>query len=126
MPSVYNHWLVALSIVVAVLVSYTALRLAARVATSEPQGARVWLLGGAVAMGIGIWSMHFIGMLAFSLPIALRYDVPTTLGTMLVAILTSGCAIGIAGGADLGLRRLAGGALLMGCGIFIMHYGGMS
>ena len=126
MQATYNSWLVALSVVVAVLVSYTALSLAARVAAVEGRSARVWLLGGAVAMGIGIWSMHFIGMLAFSLPIALRYDVPTTLGTLLVAILTSGCAIGIAGGADLGLRRLAGGALLMGCGIFIMHYGGMS
>jgi two-component system sensor histidine kinase/response regulator len=126
MQATYNFWLVALSVVVAVLVSYTALSLAARVAAVQAGLARVWLLGGAVAMGIGIWSMHFIGMLAFSLPIALRYDVPTTLGTMVVAILTSGCAIGIAGGADLGLRRLAGGALLMGCGIFIMHYGGMS
>jgi PAS domain S-box-containing protein len=126
MQATYNSWLVALSVVVAVLVSYTALSLAARVAAVQGRSARVWLLGGAVAMGIGIWSMHFIGMLAFSLPIALRYDVPMTLGTLAIAILTSGCAIGIAGGADLGLRRQAGGAALMGCGIFIMHYGGMS
>jgi two-component system sensor histidine kinase/response regulator len=126
MQATYNSWLVALSVAVAVLVSYTALSLAARVAAVQGRLARVWLLGGAVAMGIGIWSMHFIGMLAFSLPIALRYDVAGTVGTLLVAIVTSGCAIGIAGGTDLGLRRLAGGALLMGCGIFIMHYGGMS
>jgi two-component system sensor histidine kinase/response regulator len=126
MQATYNSWLVALSVAVAILVSYTALSLAARVAAVQGRLARVWLLGGAVAMGIGIWSMHFIGMLAFSLPIALRYDVATTVGTLGVAILTSGCAIGIAGGTDLGLRRQAGGALLMGCGIFIMHYGGMS
>ena len=126
MQATYNSWLVAWSVVVAVLVSYTALSLAARVAAVQGRLARVWLVGGAIAMGIGIWSMHFIGMLAFSLPIALRYDVPATAGTLLVAILTSGCALGIAGGADLGLRRLAGGAVLMGSGIFIMHYGGMS
>ena len=114
MQATYNSWLVALSVVVAVLVSYTALSLAARVAAVQGRLGRVWLLGGAVAMGIGIWSMHFIGMLAFSVPITLRYDVLTTLGTLAIAILTSGCAIGIAGGADLGLRRLAGGALLMG------------
>ena len=126
MQATYNFWLVALSVAVAVLVSYTALSLASRVAAVQGRLARVWLLGGAVAMGIGIWSMHFIGMLAFSLPIALRYDVATTVGTLVVAILTSGCAIRIGGGTDLGLRRQAGGAVLMGCGIFIMHYGGMS
>jgi PAS domain S-box-containing protein len=126
MQAIYNPWLVALSVAVAVLVSYTALSLAARVAAVQARMARIWLLGGAVAMGIGIWSMHFIGMLAFSLPIALRYDVASTLWSLLVAILTSGCAIGIAGGTDLGWRRLAGGGLLMGSGIFIMHYGGMS
>ncbi len=64
MPSIYNHWLVGLSLVVAMLVSYTALRLASRVATSEGKGSRIWLGIGAIAMGIGIWSMHFVGMLA--------------------------------------------------------------
>src|SRR5580658_5107199 len=126
MPSVYNHWLVALSIVVAVLVSYTALRLAARVATSEPQGARVWLGIGAVAMGIGIWSMHFIGMLAFSLPIPLAYNIPTTLASLAVAIITSGFALGITSGQRLNVARLAGAAGVMGAGISAMHYMGMA
>ncbi len=57
MASVYDHWLVALSIFVAMLVSYTALRLAARVAASEGHGARIWLGIGAIAMGVGIWSL---------------------------------------------------------------------
>jgi PAS domain S-box-containing protein len=77
-------------------------------------------------MGVGIWSMHFIGMMAFSLPIALRYDVMTTLGSLLLAILTSGWAIAIAGGRRLGGRRLATGGVVMGVGICAMHYSGMS
>src|SRR5450755_3010719 len=101
MPSVYNHWLVGLSIVVAVLVSYTALRLAARVATSEAQGSRIWLGIGAIAMGVGIWSMHFVGMLAFSLPIPIAYDVSTTLASLAVAIVTSGFALAITSGQEL-------------------------
>ena len=126
MQATYNSWLVALSVVVAVLVSYTALSLAARVAAANATLVRVWLIGGAIAMGIGIWSMHFIGMMAFSLPIPLRYNVTTTLISLGIGILTSGCAIWIAGGAQLGARRLAGGALLMGTGICGMHYSGMS
>jgi PAS domain S-box-containing protein len=126
MQATYNAWLVALSIAVAMLVSYTALSLAARVAAAQIGLARVWLFGGAAAMGIGIWSMHFIGMLAFTLPIALRYDVTTSLFSLLVAILTSGCALWTASGTQLGRLRLAGGAVLMGSGIVIMHYSGMS
>jgi diguanylate cyclase len=126
MPSVYNQWLVALSIVVAMLVSYTALRLAARVASSERQGARVWLGIGAVAMGVGIWSMHFIGMLAFSLPIPLAYNIPTTLASLAVAIVTSGFALRITSGQRLTLFRLGGGAVVMGAGISAMHYMGMA
>jgi PAS domain S-box-containing protein len=126
MQAIYNPSLVALSIAVAVLVSYTALSLAARVAAASPEHVWFWRVGGAIAMGIGIWSMHFIGMMAFSLPIVLRYNVATTLVSLGVAILTSGCAIGIAGGARLGWQRLAGGALLMGTGICAMHYSGMS
>lgn len=125
MASVYNHWLVALSLAVAVLVSYTALRLAARVATSEGHGAPIWLGIGAVAMGVGIWSMHFVGMLAFSLPIPLAYNVPTTLASLAAAIVTSGFALGITSGVKLTLPRLALSAVAMGTGIAVMHYVGM-
>src|SRR6202140_460187 len=126
MPPLYNHWLVSLSIVVAILVSYTALRLAARIATSERHGARIWLGIGAIAMGVGIWSMHFIGMLAFSLPIPLAYNVPTTLGSLALAIITSGFALRITGGQRLTIPRLAGSAVVMGAGISAMHYMGMA
>jgi len=126
MSSIYNHWLVGLSLVVAMLVSYTALRLSSRVATSEGNGSRIWLGIGAIAMGVGIWSMHFVGMLAFSLPISLAYDVPTTLASLAVAIVTSGFALAITSGRRLTVPRLAGGAVIMGTGISAMHYMGMA
>ncbi len=126
MLPVYNYWLVGLSILVAMLVSYTALRLAARVATSERNAARIWLGIGSIAMGVGIWSMHFIGMLAFSLPIPLAYNVQTTLASLAVAILTSGFALSITSGQRLTIPRLGGGALVMGFGIAAMHYMGMA
>jgi diguanylate cyclase (GGDEF)-like protein len=124
--SLYNHWLVGLSIGVAMLVSYTALRLAARVATSERPATRMWLAAGALAMGVGIWSMHFIGMLAFSLPIPLAYDIPATLASLAIAIITSGFALVLTSGSQLTLARLGGGALAMGAGISAMHYTGMA
>jgi diguanylate cyclase (GGDEF)-like protein len=126
MSSLYNHWLVGLSLVVAVLVSYTALRLASRVANSEGRGSRIWLGIGAIAMGVGIWSMHFVGMLAFSLPIPLAYDVSTTLASLAVAIATSGFALAITSRQRLTLPRLAGSAVVMGAGISAMHYMGMA
>jgi diguanylate cyclase len=126
MSSIYNHWLVGLSLVVAMLVSYTALRLASRVAISEGNGSRIWLGIGAIAMGVGIWSMHFVGMLAFSLPISLAYDVPTTLALLAVAIVTSGFALAITSGRRLTVPRLTGSALVMGSGISAMHYMGMA
>jgi diguanylate cyclase len=126
MSSIYNHWLVGLSLVVAMLVSYTALRLASRVATSEGNSSRIWLGIGAIAMGVGIWSMHFVGMLAFSLPIPLAYDVPKTLASLAVAIVTSGFALAITSGRRLTAPRLAGSAVIMGAGISAMHYMGMA
>ncbi|WP_373401929.1 MHYT domain-containing protein, partial [Klebsiella pneumoniae] len=73
----------------AILASYTALDMAGRLATAEGRVARWWLAGGAAAMGLGIWSMHFIGMLAFDLPIALGYDLPITLLSLALAIASS-------------------------------------
>jgi diguanylate cyclase (GGDEF)-like protein len=122
----YNAWLVTLSFVVAVFVSYTALNLASRVATARRKYVRMWLAGGALAMGVGIWSMHFIGMLAFTLPIPLSYDVPKTLASLAVAILVAGFALSIASRKHSSLGRLAGAAVLMGLGIAAMHYSGMA
>jgi diguanylate cyclase (GGDEF)-like protein len=126
MTFTYNPWLVSLSIVVAVLVSFTSLNLASRVADSGKSASRAWLILGGIAMGIGIWSMHFIGMLAFSVPIQLRYGVGLTLLSLGVAIVTSGFAIQIASRASLGHTRHLFCSLLMGLGIVTMHYIGMS
>ncbi|HXC38677.1 MAG TPA: EAL domain-containing protein [Burkholderiales bacterium] len=122
----YNYWMVFLSVVVAILASYTALNLATRITASKDAVARAWLIGGAISMGVGIWSMHFIGMLAFSLPIPLGYDVPVTLLSMLIAILVSGFALYVVSRATLGWRRLLVAGALMGGGICAMHYTGMA
>jgi NO-binding membrane sensor protein with MHYT domain len=126
MQATYNFWLVALSIVVAIVVSFTALTLAGRVAASERTGGRLWLFGGATAMGMGIWSMHFIGMLAYSVPIPLRYNVLTTLVSLALSIATSGFALAMVSRRDLSLGRLAVSSVVMGAGICAMHYTGMA
>ena len=122
----YNPWLVSLSIALAVLASFTALRLASRVAESQGTAGRIWLLLGSISMGVGIWSMHFIGMMAFSIPIQLRYDIGITLLSLGVAIATSGFALKIASSAELGPVRHFICSLVMGLGIVTMHYAGMS
>ncbi len=126
MTPIYNAWLVGLSILVAMLVSFTSLRLASRVASSTAAQAGVWLTAGAAAMGIGIWSMHFIGMLAFSLPIQLAYSVPTTIESLAIAVVTSGFALKVTSGRRLTRPRLIGAATVMGVGIAGMHYLGMA
>ena len=126
MIGTYDPWLVLLSIAVAVMASYVALDLASRVFASAGRTANYWLSGGAVSMGIGIWSMHFIGMLAFRLPVPMSYHASTTLLSLLIAIVVSGFAIFTVSRAKLGLRRLAGGGVLMGMGIAAMHYTGMA
>ena len=82
--SSYDYRLVVLSVVIAILAAYAALDLAGRVTSARSQTRFVWLTGGSLAMGIGIWSMHYIGMLAFHLPIPVLYDWPTVLLSMLV------------------------------------------
>src|SRR5579863_8064771 len=126
MQGIYNAWLVALSIAVAVLVSYTALKLAARVALADRSVSSLWLFGGATAMGTGIWSMHFVGMLAFSLPIPLGYALLDTGVSLAIAVLVSYFALTVVTRARLGWRRLLAGGALMGGGIAGMHYTGMA
>src|SRR3712207_373514 len=85
--------LVALSYVVAVFASYTALDLAGRVAATRGWARSIWLFGGATAMGTGIWAMHFTGMQAFKMPMPVAYSVPITLLSMLIAIAASALAL---------------------------------
>jgi len=122
----YDWRLIVLSYIIAVLASYTALDLAGRVTAARGRARRSWLLGGAFAMGAGIWSMHFTGMLAFSLPIAITYDVPTVLLSLVVAMIASGFALFVASRDVLSLERLLVSGLPMGLGIATMHYSGMA
>lgn len=122
----YNHILVVISFVVAILAAYTALNMAGRVAGSQGIAARIWLAGGGVAMGIGIWAMHFIGMLAMDLAMSMSYDVAITALSMAIAIVSSMFALWLVSGEQLRLRRLLPGAFVMGTGIVAMHYTGMA
>ncbi len=105
--------------------SYVALDLAKRVRTSDRAVARGWLIGGSVTMGVGIWSMHFVGMLAFKLPIMVGYDYVFTALSLLAAIAVSSVALRVASREELTLRHLSQGAISMGVGICAMHYIGM-
>src|SRR5690554_5969621 len=125
LESSYSDVLVVLSVLVAILAAYTALDMGSRISTAKKPAALWWWLGGSFAMGLGIWSMHFIGMLAFRLPIDLGYDPWITLFSLIVAIAASAFALWIACSRKLTRKRLFLGALVMGAGVAGMHYSGM-
>jgi PAS domain S-box-containing protein len=122
----YNYALVALSVFIAMLASYAALDLASRVTAADGWTRALWVLGGASAMGTGIWSMHYIGMLAFILPIPVAYHWPTVLLSLLAAILASVIALSVVSRQKMSESRAVAGSLLMGAGIAGMHYIGMA
>ncbi len=117
--------LVALSLLIGVLASYTALELVGRVTLTQGLARIIWLSGGALTMGIGIWSMHFVGMLAFSLPVPINYHVPTVLLSMLAAVIASFAALLLASRSLLNRLQLLAGGVFMGLAITSMHYIGM-
>lgn len=117
--------LVALSYIVAVFASYTALDLAGRVVATRGWARRIWLFGGAFAMGTGIWSMHFTGMQAFKMPMAVTYDVLITLLSMVIAIAASALALFVVSRGMISLPQLLIAGSVMGIGIASMHYTGM-
>ncbi len=121
----YDPLLVTVSVVIAIAASYAALDLAGRVTAASGLSRGVWLTGGAVAMGLGIWSMHYIGMLAFSLPIPVLYDWPTVVWSLLAAIGASVAALFVVSRPRMGPAAIAGGSVAMGLGIAAMHYIGM-
>src|SRR5438876_7190602 len=122
----YNHGLVVLSVVIAIVAAYAALDLAGRVTSAGGRGRFFWLSGGAIAMGTGIWSMHYIGMLAFRLPIPVLYDWPTVMLSLLAAVFASVIALLVVSRDKMGLIRALIGSIFMGGGIAIMHYTGMA
>src|ERR1700748_1031167 len=122
----YDYWLVALSLLVALVTSYAALDLAARVTANHGFHRAMWLWGGAFAMGSGIWCMHYVGMLAFRLPIPVYYHMPTVVVSLVAAIVASGIALFVVSRHLMTVTHLAAGSVLMGLAIATMHYTGMA
>jgi PAS domain S-box-containing protein len=121
----YDYRLVVLSVFIAVLAAYAALDLAARVTTARGHARLIWLCGGAIAMGVGIWAMHYIGMEAFYLPVRVMYDWPTVLLSLIAAILAAGVALFTVSRPTMARARMIVGGIFMGSGIAAMHYIGM-
>jgi two-component system, sensor histidine kinase and response regulator len=126
MTGSYDYRLVALSVVIAMAASYAALDLAGRVTAARGGVRALWLSGGAVTMGTGIWSMHYVGMLAFRLPVPVEYDWPTVLLSLAAAIAASAIALFVASRDKMGPLRAIVGSVFMGGGIAGMHYIGMA
>lgn len=121
----YNGWLVFLSIAVAAVASYSALHIASRVAQSSGAKKKVWLLIGAMIMGMGIWSMHFIGMMAFQMRVGITYDTSLLILSILASFIGSLIAFSICIQKQVSRRRLFISSITMGTAICSMHYLGM-
>ena len=126
LPTGHDPWIVAASLLIATLAAYVAMDLAQRVRRSDDRLDVVWWAVGSVAMGTGIWAMHFVGMLGFSLPIRLGFAGNLTLASWAVAVVASSIALWVASQPDFNLRRLVVASLMMGAGICAMHYVGMA
>jgi len=126
LPSHHNLWAVAASLLLATLASYVALDLSRRVRHASGRPHLLWWALGSLAMGTGIWSMHFVGMLGFSLPISLGFSGGLTFASWLAGVMASGVALWVASEADYGLRRIVVASLAMAIGICGMHYIGMA
>jgi diguanylate cyclase (GGDEF)-like protein/PAS domain S-box-containing protein len=122
----YDYRLVVLSIAFALLAAYAALDLAGRVKVTLGWTKALWLTGGASAMGLGIWTMHYIGMLAFTLPVPVAYHYPTVVLSLLVAMAVSTVALFTVARDRMGATQEIAGAVVMGGGIASMHYIGMA
>lgn len=123
----YNPYLVALSILIAIIASFTAFGISERIYTcSHHLQKSLWVIFGAITMGIGIWSMHFIGSLALVLPISVSYNLPITLLSVIPAILASSVVLWMMNQSEYNLKQLLFCGVLLGAGIGAMHYIGMS
>src|ERR1700722_3768370 len=121
----YHPYLVALSILVASFASYTALDLGGHVRAARRLTRQAWLVAAAITMGGGIWSMHFIGMLAFVMPVPMSYDIGLTILSLVVAIVVTGGGFYVISERASPIRLVLSG-IFMGLGIVAMHYTGMA
>jgi len=123
----HDGTLVSLSIVIATVASYTALDLAGRVRASRGLAKHAWLATAAIAMGGGIWAMHFVAMLAFQIPgMGVDYDIGLTALSLVLPILVTAVGFNVVNRTDTGFKALFLSGLFMGAGIVAMHYTGMS
>jgi NO-binding membrane sensor protein with MHYT domain len=125
MPVSYSPWLVALSIVLAIQGSYVGLSLAVQVAGAEGGRQRALLAGAASCLGLGVWTMHFVGMLAERVPFPVDYLVLPTLLSFLVCVIVVGAAVLAVSKGPPTMLRIGAAAVFMGLGIVTMHYVGM-
>src|SRR5258708_806779 len=123
---IHDPYLVALSILVACFASYTALDLAGHVGAARGYARRAWLAAAAITMGGGIWSMHFVAMLAFAMPIPMSYDIGLTVLSLVVAIVVTGVGFYVISRQAASPLRLVLSGIFMGLGIAAMHYTGMA
>ena len=123
----YDLWLVSLSLIIAIITSCLALQIAGLARESPENWLRqVALISGSIAMGGGIWAMHFIGMLAFDICSTVRYAFIPTLASMSPAIFASWIALRILSQSKTSRSQLLISGVLMGSGIGLMHYSGMA
>ena len=124
----YQPLLVALSYLISVLGSYTALQLAIAIPQARERGAALgWVLGAAVALGGGgIWSMHFIAMNAADMGVPVSYDATLTLASLAMAIVAPAVGLYIVGRGEGSVGKLLTGGVLTGLGVALMHYTGMA
>jgi diguanylate cyclase len=121
----HDPYLVALSVVIAILGGYTGFGLTARIRGTPDASQRVLLAGAAFFLAIGIWTMHFVGMLAAPLPPGTVYLVLPTIVSFLICALVVGISLFIVSTGEPTLLRVVSSAVLLGLGIVSMHYVGM-
>jgi NO-binding membrane sensor protein with MHYT domain/nitrogen-specific signal transduction histidine kinase len=121
----YDPLEVALSVIIAVSASYPALDLAGRVRVSVGGRRLAWLASGAIAMGNGIWAMHFVGMVAFRLPVAIAFYWPTVVASLIVAIFAAAGALHVVSRRDMGILYAWVGGSILAAGIVTLHYTNM-
>jgi PAS domain S-box-containing protein len=123
----HDTFLVTLSILIAVFASFTALRLGARIRASAGWKRRIWLAIAAITLGGGIWSMHFVAMLAFSMPgMVMSYDLGLTLLSLGIALAFTGGGFALMRWKHASPGRILAAGFLMGSGVLAMHYVGMA
>ena len=118
-------WIVAISILTSIVASYAAFSFAERIAAAKGRAHWLWLASGSASMGLGVWSMHYLGMLSVRLPIDVTYHVPTVLLSLFSALFASAVALEVVSSDSLGEGRHLAGSVLMASGIGAMHYIGM-